>query len=160
MRWACASLLAAAAFTALPAAAPAFAAIPAHPAFESSARLGIAGAGLDAEAADDIWLTDYKLEAMIWVDNHGQRPAGNIAGHATILGQHFSVWNGGTTWTFLLDHNQAAGQTHILGALRWLTSHRDIPADVTLAQVGFGWEIASTGGRPLDFTVTRYRLMS
>jgi hypothetical protein len=119
-----------------------------------------AGAGLDAEAADDIWLNNYKLEVMIWVDNHGQRPAGNIVGHATILGQHFSVWNGGTTWTFLLDHNQAAGQTHILGALRWLISHRDIPADVTLAQVGFGWEIASTGGRPLDFTVTRYRLTS
>lgn len=117
-------------------------------------------ASLDAEAADDIWLNKYKLEVMIWVDNHGQRPAGNIVGQATILGQHFSVWSGGTTWTFLLDHKQASGQTHMLGALRWLIARHDIPASVTLAQVGFGWEIASTGGLPLDFTVSSYWLNS
>jgi hypothetical protein len=117
-------------------------------------------ASLDAEAADDVWLNGYKLEIMIWVDNHGQRPAGNIVGHATIFGQHFSVWEGGTTWTFLLDHKQTSGQTHILGALRWLISRHDIPANVTLTQVDFGWEIASTGGRPLDFAVSSYWLNS
>ena len=31
-------------------------------------------AGLDAEAADDIWLNHYKIEVMIWVDNHRQGP--------------------------------------------------------------------------------------
>jgi hypothetical protein len=117
-------------------------------------------ASLDAEAADDVWLNKYKLEVMIWVDNHGQRPSGNVIGHATILGQHFSVWDGGTTWTFLLDHKQASGQTHILGALKWLIARHDIPASVTLAQVGFGWEIASTGGLPMDFTVSNYWLIS
>jgi hypothetical protein len=117
-----------------------------------------ARAGVDAEAADDIWLNNYNIEVMIWVDNHGQRPAGNVVGHATIFGQHFAVWHGGTDWTFALDHNEKAGQTHILGALRWLTAQHDLAPDVTLTQVDFGWEIASTAGRPLDFTLTRYWL--
>jgi hypothetical protein len=117
-----------------------------------------AGPGLDAEAADDVWLDRGRLEVMIWVDDRGQRPAGTVVGRATIAGQRFSVWNGGRTWTFRLDRRQPAGQTHILSALRWLISRGDIPAGVTLAQVGFGWEIASTGGRPMDFAVTRYWL--
>jgi len=48
--------------------------------------------GLDAEAADDVWLNNFNIEVMIWVDNHGQRPAGSVIGHATIFGQHFAVW--------------------------------------------------------------------
>jgi len=119
-----------------------------------------AGAGLDAEAADDIWLNHWKIEVMIWVDNHGQRPAGTVVGHATILGQHFSVWSGGRTWTLVLDHRQAAGHTHILAALKWLIRHHDIPASATLAQVAFGWEIVSTGSAPLDFTISRYWVTS
>ena len=39
--------------------------------------------GLDAEAADDVWLNDYNIKVMIWVDNHGQRPSGQVIGHAT-----------------------------------------------------------------------------
>jgi hypothetical protein len=119
-----------------------------------------AGRGLDAEAADDIWLNGRQIEVMIWVDNHGQRPAGTVVGNAAILGQKFSVWHGGRTWTLLLDHRQAAGQTRILAALRWLVSHQDIPASATVAQVGFGWEVVSTDGRPMDFTMSRYWLMS
>jgi hypothetical protein len=82
-------------------------------------------AGLDAEAADDVWLNRYKIEVMIWVDNHGQQPAGSVVGYATIFGQHFAVWHGGTDWTFALDRNEKSGQTHILGALRWLIAQHD-----------------------------------
>jgi len=119
-----------------------------------------AGPGLDAEAADDVWLNGRQIEVMIWVDNHRQHPAGAIIGHATILGQEFSVWHRGRIWTFLLNHHQAVGQTHILGALRWLISHQDIPASATLAQVAFGWEIVSTGSAPMDFTISRYWVTS
>jgi hypothetical protein len=115
-------------------------------------------AGLDAEAADDVWLNDYATEVMIWVDNHGQRPAGNVIGHATLFGQHFAVWHGGTDYTFALDRNETAGMTHILAAIRWLIGHGDVQASATLTQVNFGWEVASTGGKPEDFTVTNYWL--
>lgn len=115
-------------------------------------------AGLDAEAADDVWLNNYGTEVMIWVDNHGQRPAGNVIGHATLFGQHFAVWHGGTDYTFALDHNETSGMTHILAAIHWLISHGQVKASATLTQVNFGWEVASTGGRAEDFTVTKYWL--
>ena len=92
------------------------------------------------------------------LDAEGQRPAGNVIGHATIFGQHFSVWHGGADFTFLLNHNETSGVTHILASINWLINHRKIPASVTLAQVNFGWEIASTDGKAKDFTVTNYWL--
>jgi hypothetical protein len=114
--------------------------------------------GLDAEAADDIWFNNYQLEVMIWVDNHGQRPSGNVIGHATIFGQRFALWHGGTTYTFVLNHNETRGVTHILASIQWLIGHGYVPASVTLTQADFGWEIASTDGKPMDFTVTNYWL--
>ena len=39
-------------------------------------------------------------------------------------------------------------------------SHRYIPASVTLTQVNFGWEIASTDGKPMNFAVTNYWLQT
>lgn len=116
--------------------------------------------GLDAEAADDVWLDNYQLEVMIWVDNHGQRPSGNVIGHATIFGQRFTVWRGGSTFSFVLNHNETSGVTHILASIQWLIGHGYLPSSVTLTQVDFGWEIASTDGKPMDFTVSRYWLQA
>ena len=112
--------------------------------------------GLDAEAADDLWLNNYKIEVMIWVDNHGQTPSGSVIGHATIFGQHFAVWRGGTDISFVLDHNETHGVTHILASIAWLMRHHQVPSSATLTQVNFGWEIASTNGKPMDFKVTNY----
>jgi hypothetical protein len=117
-------------------------------------------AGLDAEAADDVWLNDYKIEVMIWVDNHGQRPAGNVIGHVTLFGQRFALWRGGSTFTFALNHNETSGVTHILAAIQWLIWHGYVPASATLTQVNFGWEIASTAAKPLDFAITSYWLQT
>jgi hypothetical protein len=116
--------------------------------------------GLDAEAADDVWLNNYNIEVMIWVDNHGQRPSGDVVGHATIFGQRFAVWRSGSYYAFVLNHNETTGRTHILASIRWLIHHGYLRAGVTLAQVNFGWEIASTNGRPRDFRVTKYWLHS
>ena len=118
------------------------------------------GRGVDAEAADDIWLNNYKIEVMIWVDNHGQQPSGSIVGHPTIFGQHFAVWHAGSYSAFVLNHNETAGRIHVLASLAWLIRHGYVPASATLTQVNFGWEIASTDGRPMNFQVTRYWLNS
>jgi hypothetical protein len=117
-------------------------------------------AGLDAEAADDVWLNNYGIEVMIWVDNHGQIPIGRIISHAWIFGQYFAVWRGGSTYTFALDYNETSGETHILAALQWLMEHGYVSASATLTQVDFGWEIASTGGSAQDFAMTKYSLAS
>jgi len=116
--------------------------------------------GLSAEAADDVWLNHYGIEVMIWVDNHGRTPAGKIVSYAWIFGQYFAVWRGGPIFTFVLDHNETSGETHILASLQWLIEHRYLPASATLSQVDFGWEVASTDGRPMDFAMTSYWLHS
>jgi Glycosyl hydrolase family 12 len=114
--------------------------------------------GLAAEAANDVWLNNHTLEVMIWVDNHTEIPLGRPVSRATLFGQHFRVWHGGATFTFVLNHNETRGVTHILAAIDWLIKHRQIPSNVTLTQISFGWEIASTDGKARDFTVRRYWL--
>jgi hypothetical protein len=114
----------------------------------------------DAEAAYDLWFNSYSVEVMMWVDNHGQRPSGNIIAHTKIFGQKFAVWQGGQDqYSFtLMGQNETHGRAHLLSAVRWLVNHGHMSASDTLTQSNFGFEIASTDGKPMDFTVTRYSL--
>jgi hypothetical protein len=113
----------------------------------------------DAEAAYDLWLNNNNIEIMVWVDNHGQRPAGNVIAHAKFYGQRFAIWHGGTTFTFALSGKQEKkGTIHLLAMMAWLEAHGHLSRSATLTQVNFGWEICSTDGKPMDFTVTHYSL--
>ena len=114
------------------------------------------------EAAYDLWLNNYSIEVMVWVDNHRQVPSGNIIAHVTIYGQKFAVWKGSSTqFSFALEGgNERSGTVHLLSALRWLVHHGQLSSSVTLTQVNFGWEICSTNGVPMDFTLTKYTLRS
>jgi hypothetical protein len=116
----------------------------------------------DYEAAFDIWLNgSLANEIMIWVYNHGQRPAGSITGRAVIWGQHFTVWStrgSRGTVSLVLNKNETAGQVHVLTTLQWLAGHNYITTSQGLSQVDFGWEICSTGGVPEKFAVTKYTL--
>jgi uncharacterized protein len=114
--------------------------------------------GFDAEAAYDIWLNNYGLEVMIWVDNQGQTPAGNAIGTADLAGQQFIVYRGGNTYSFVLGKNETSGNVNILDALLWLTTNNYIAASSYLTQFNFGWEIASTDGQTDTFTVNRLHL--
>jgi hypothetical protein len=118
----------------------------------------------DFEAAYDLWLNNWNTEVMIWVDNHGQTPAGNVVGTTTIYGQRFTVWSsagqsGGYPsgpFTFVLNKNEKGGRVHILSAFRVLEEMKLIPATSSLDDIEFGWEICSTGGHPENFEVTSY----
>lgn len=114
----------------------------------------------DAEAAYDIWLNRYKAEVMIWVDNNGQTPAGDVITYAEIQNQRFAVWQGGPTmYSFVLAGRQETkGKVDLLSFLNWLLRHDLLSKSDTVTQVNFGWEIASTDGVPLDFSMNRYSL--
>ena len=114
----------------------------------------------DAEAAYDLWLNGNSIEVMVWVDNHGQRPSGNVIAHATFYGQKFAVWQGSNTqYSFALSGKQAKkGTIHLLKMLDWLVRHGHLSSSATLTQVNFGWEICSTDGQPMDFNVSNYSL--
>jgi hypothetical protein len=114
--------------------------------------------GLKAEAADDVWLNNYSIEVMIWVDNIGQGIADPVIGHATIFGQRFVVYKNGSEYIFALQGKEITGVTHILASIFWLIHHGYVQKSATLRTADFGWEISSTGGKPKDFTLSSYWL--
>lgn len=115
--------------------------------------------GLSAEAADDVWLNNWGIEMMIWVDNAGRSLAGSTKlGSATISGQKFSVWEYGSEFIFSLNHNETSGKTNILASIKWLMSHGYVPANATLTEAEFGFEVASTNGKAEKFTMKSYSL--
>ena len=99
---------------------------------------------------------------MIWVDNHGQRPAGAQIGTATIGGVGYQVWSTsgkgavGNPVSLVLDSNQPSGSVNILADLQWLESNGYVPAGSGLNQIDFGFELCSTGGASQTFNVTNY----
>jgi hypothetical protein len=54
--------------------------------------------------------------------------------------------------------SEQTGSVYILSMLRWLVTHRYLPAHTGLWLIGYGWEICSTGGRPETFTVSAFTL--
>ena len=118
-----------------------------------------ATAGTDAEAAYDIWVDSGSNteEIMIWVDNHGQTPAGDDKGSVVIGGTTYELWNADGTVSFVRS-NEQSGTVDILAVLHWLQSNGYIGSTADLGQVDFGWEICSTGGAPETFTVSNYTL--
>jgi hypothetical protein len=125
-----------------------------------------AGGHDDYEAAYDIWTgtgsNNYAQEIMIWVDNHGQHPAGSAVAAATIDGVGYKIWSTskagavGNTVSMVLNSNQPAGSVNILDNLKWLESNGYMPAGSGLNQIDFGWEICSTGGAAETFTLSQY----
>ena len=125
-------------------------------------------ANLSAEAAYEVWLNNRTVEVMMWVDNRNQTPAGQHIGSIPIYQENFDVYqNGPHQFSFVLSgQQQLTGRVHLLSALRWLVHHgpskhaRYLSRSDTLTEVDFGWEIASTGGKPLEFSVTGYAVSS
>lgn len=132
----------------------------------SYAENGPANHGDDYEAAYDIWAgtgnNDYAQEIMIWVDNHGQTPAGSDVASATIDGVGYRIWSTsragavGATMAMVMNSDQSSGSVNVLADLNWLESSGYLPAGSGLNQIDFGFEICSTGGVPETFSLTQY----
>ena len=116
--------------------------------------------GLDAEAAYDIWLNGLNKEVMVWVDNHGQTPAGSKMATYSISGATWNLYVTGGYMAFVREGNATSGSVDLFAMLKDLEDHGLLPSSATLWQVNFGWEICSTGGKPASFSVTSYSLTS
>jgi hypothetical protein len=112
------------------------------------------------EAADDIWLNNWGIEIMMWVDTHNEDPGSwlPVIGHVNLSGQNWTVYKNDSEFIFKLDHNETSGTTHVLPAIRWLMGHGYVPSDAGLTAVQFGWEIAGTHG-PEAFDLHDYNLV-
>jgi hypothetical protein len=112
------------------------------------------------EAADDIWLNNWGIEIMMWVDTHNEDPGSwlPVIGHVTLSGQNWTVYKNDSEFIFKLDHNETSGTTHVLPAIQWLMDHHFVPSSAGLTAVQFGWEIAGTHG-PEEFNLHDYNLV-
>ena len=118
--------------------------------------------GTDAEAAYDIWPNDLRKEVMVWVDNHGQAPAGSKVATTTFSGATWDLYetSNRSYMAFVRQGSASSGAVDLLAALTYLEHRGDLSASDVLWQVNFGWEICSTAGAPERFVMSNYSLAS
>jgi hypothetical protein len=118
--------------------------------------------GTDAEAAYDIWLNGLRKEVMVWVDDHGQSPAGSKVATTTFSGATWDLYetSNRSYMAFVRQGSASSGAVDLLAALTYLEHRGDLSASDVLWQVNFGWEICSTAGAPETFTLSNYTLAS
>jgi Glycosyl hydrolase family 12 len=118
--------------------------------------------GTDAEAAYDIWINGLNKEVMLWVDDHGQAPAGSKVATTTFSGATWALYETGdrSYMAFVRQGNASSGTVDLHAALTYLEGRGDLKAGDVLWQVNFGWEICSTAGAPETFTASNFSLAS
>lgn len=124
----------------------------------------------------DIWLNNYANEVMIQheVAGHGQCDgAPPIAGPITFGGTHHVPVNAwvlcqyGSELFWQLPSPEGAwsfgiseGRVDILSMLAWLVNNNYLPANSSLDQIDYGFELSSTNGLDETFAVTALTLKS
>lgn len=129
-----------------------------------------------AENAYDIWLNNWATEVMIWTDVHYQGvdcggpswtpecSGSKLLGSFTYDGQKWSLYdNGGGINGFYMwipDNGEALDAVSQSGGtgtvdLKAMLTQTAVSGGFTtaapLTQIGYGWEVADTGGKPLPF---------
>jgi hypothetical protein len=123
-----------------------------------------ATSGTSAWAAYDVWLNNWNNEVMIQHDfaNNGACPSLATVTFGGSGGVPVQKWNlckyGSELIWKLAGGNEQSGSVDILSMLTWLQNHGYLPQASTLTAIGYGWEIASTGGRSETFTVSQYSI--
>jgi hypothetical protein len=118
--------------------------------------------GTDAEAAYDIWVNGLNKEVMVWVDNHGQAPAGSKVATITFSGATWALYETSdrSYMAFVREGNASSGTVDLHAALSYLEGRGDLKGSDVLWQVNFGWEVCSTAGAPETFTASNFSLDS
>ncbi len=129
-----------------------------------------ATSGTQAWAAYDIWCNNWANEIMIHHDlarfsTYDSTPLAKgvkFGGSDGVPVQSWDlhkygsseyVWQpAGNAW------NEQSGSVDILGMLQWMMNNGYLPKSSTLTSVGYGFEIASTGGLNENFQVNAYSI--
>jgi hypothetical protein len=121
-----------------------------------------ANSATSAWAAYDIWLNNGNNEVMIQHDfaNNGpcSGPSATFGGAGGVPQQGWYLCQFGSELVWKLKGDESSGTVDIMAMLGWLENHKYLPSGSTLSSIGYGWEIASTGGRPENFTVSHYTI--
>jgi hypothetical protein len=123
-----------------------------------------ANSSTSAWAAYDIWANGGSNEIMIQHDfaNNGActyEATADFGGSGGVPVQKWGLCQFGSELVWkLTSGNEQTGSVDILAMLTWLESHGYLPASSTLSSIGYGWEIASTGGVNENFQVNSYSI--
>jgi Glycosyl hydrolase family 12 len=130
----------------------------------TSARFAASGprcTGCVYNIAFDIWLgSGLSHELMIWTDNWGQRPIGDMVDTVTIGGHEYQVWRYGSgdggVLTYLSTTPQVSGDMPLSEFFKDV-QNRGWKATTTW-QVDYGVEIVDTNGNPERFNFTDFAI--
>jgi len=125
--------------------------------------------GTSAWAAYDIWLNDGANEVMIQHDfaDNGACTAvatATFGGSNGVPAQEWHLCKFGSEQVWKLGASDSSkvseqsGSVDILSMLTWMENHGDLPQGSTIGLLGYGWEIASTGGKSEDFQVKSFSI--
>jgi hypothetical protein len=126
----------------------------------------------DYEMTYDIWLNGEAsagcTEIMIWLDNHGQTPAGSVVhSNVAVGGSTFNVWRStsGSWQTISFETTSsfsptASGTVDLLAIYNYVVQQGWMAASSALYQIGFGPEICSTGGQNETFYINDFTITS
>jgi hypothetical protein len=130
----------------------------------TSARFAATGprcTGCVYNIAFDVWMgSGLSHELMIWTDNWGQRPSGNIVDTVSIGGHEYQVWRYGSgdggTFTYLSTTPQLSGDMPLS---EFFKDVQNRGWNVTTTwQVDYGVEIVDTNGNPERFNFTDFAI--
>lgn len=122
------------------------------------------------DVAYDVWLNHYKIEVMIWTENHDQLPSGQIvASGVSISGHTWDLWQGGGGYFAFaapLDPTTArpgnrvisSGNFDIVAFSNYLIKKGLVPSTAKLTQLDYGVEVVDTGGVPQTFKLTNFQI--
>jgi hypothetical protein len=128
-----------------------------------------ATSGTSAWAAYDIWLNHGADEIMIqhdFANNGACAPVATVrfGGSNGVPSQPWHLCDFGTekVWKLGTDDNhkisEQSGSVDIKAMLTWLEDHGYIQQNSTIGDIGYGWEICSTGGVDENFQVTGFSI--
>ena len=130
----------------------------------TSARFAATGprcTGCVYNIAFDVWMgSGFSHELMIWTDNWGQRPIGNMVDTITIGGHEYQVWRHGSgdggVFTYLSTTPQLSGDMPLS---EFFKDVQNRGWNVTTTwQVDYGVEIVDTNGNPERFDFTDFAI--
>jgi hypothetical protein len=133
-----------------------------------------------AESAYDIWLNNWDTEVMIWTDVHYQNvdcggptwtpqcSGSKLVGNFTYNGQSWSLYDNGSGingfYMWIPNNGEAldavsqgggSGTVDLKAMLTQTAISGGFTTSAPLTQIGFGWEVADTGGQPLPFHMSK-----
>lgn len=116
-------------------------------------------------AAFDVWLNGVpgEHELMIWTQNRKQRPAGSVrARNVRIGGRQWTVWatsrRDASYVAYVPERRYRKGRTKVLATIRDARRRGLLSQRLRVGQVGYGFEIVSTGGKFRRFKMDTFRM--